>query len=133
MLLKSFWPMSTVIASKVQNIAQKMRSVVALSTEEFLGQCTACPSCHEGDVHRPWLRLLSHLCLYLQLLWRYNNEAIHLRVQHHITAEKGMEAHTVFVQDIPGIPSGTFVNRIETRALMFLPAFVKVRHCKAAS
>lgn len=63
----------------------------------------------------------------VQLLWRFNNEAIHLRVQHHITAQKGMEAHTVFVRDIPGIPSGTIINRIETRALRYLPGFIQVR------
>lgn len=69
---------------------------------------------------------MCHL-LPVQLLWRFNNEAIHLRVQHHITAQKGMEAHTVFVRDIPGIPSGTIINRIETRALRYLPGFIQVR------
>ncbi|KAK9861196.1 hypothetical protein WJX84_002371 [Apatococcus fuscideae] len=79
---------------------------------------------------RTWIHVLSTWVItfiVLRLLWRFNKEAIHLRVQHHITAEKGREAHTVFVQDIPGIPSGTFVNRIETRALKFLPGFVRKR------
>ena len=62
----------------------------------------------------------------VQLLWRFNKEATHLRVQHHITCEKGLQAHTVFVRDIPGIQSGTIVDRIDSYALRWLPGFIKV-------
>lgn len=62
-----------------------------------------------------------------QLLWRYNREAVALRIAFFMSAESGGVAHTVLVRDVPGLPCGTVAARIEDTALRFLPRFVKKR------
>ena len=63
----------------------------------------------------------------LQLLWRYNKEAVALRIAFFTSARPGGVAHTVLVRDIPGLELGTLPNRIEDTALRFLPRFIKRR------
>lgn len=67
------------------------------------------------------------LCCGAQLLWRYNREAVALRIAFFMSAESGGVAHTVLVRDVPGLPYGTVAARIEDTALRFLPRFVKKR------
>ena len=63
----------------------------------------------------------------VQLLWRYNKEAVALRIAFFTSARPGGVAHTVLVRDIPGLELGTLPNRIEDTALRFLPRFIKRR------
>ena len=63
----------------------------------------------------------------VQLLWRYNKEAVALRIAFFTSARPGKVAHTVLVRDIPGLELGTLPNRIEDTALRFLPRFIKRR------
>ena len=63
----------------------------------------------------------------LQLLWRYNKEAVALRIAFFTSARPGGVAHTVLVRDIPGLGYGTLPNRLEDTALRFLPRFIKRR------
>ena len=63
----------------------------------------------------------------MQLLWRYNKEAVALRIAFFTSARPGGVAHTVLVRDIPGLELGTLPNRIEDTALRFLPRFIKRR------
>jgi len=63
----------------------------------------------------------------LQLLWRYNKEAVALRIAFFTSARPGGAAHTVLVRDIPGLDYGTLPNRLEDTALRFLPRFIKRR------
>lgn len=62
-----------------------------------------------------------------QLLWRYNKEAVALRIAFFTSARLGGVAHTVLVRDIPGLDYGTLPNRVEDTALRFLPRFIKRR------
>ena len=43
----------------------------------------------------------------LQLLWRYNREAVALRIQYLMTAKMGQESHTVLVRMVSdlGLPT----------------------------
>ncbi len=52
----------------------------------------------------------------LQLLWKYAKKSVALRVRYFTTLPKGEASHTALVQDIPGIPFGTQVNRVESVA-----------------
>jgi hypothetical protein len=61
------------------------------------------------------------------MLWRYNKEAVALRIAFFTSARPGGEAHTVLVRDIPGLPYGTIAARIEDTVLRFLPKFIKRR------
>ena len=61
------------------------------------------------------------------MLWRYNKEAVALRIAFFTSARAGGEAHTVLVRDIPGLPYGTLAARIEDTVLRFLPRFIKRR------
>lgn len=63
----------------------------------------------------------------MQLLWRYNREAVALRISYLNSARPGGEAHTVLVTDIPGIEYGTLAHRIEQTVLRMLPQFIKRR------
>ena len=63
----------------------------------------------------------------LQLLWRYNKEAVALRIAFFTSARPGGVAHTVLVRDIPGLEFGTLPARLEDTALRFLPRFIKRR------
>jgi hypothetical protein len=63
----------------------------------------------------------------LQLLWRYNKEAVALRIAFFTSARPGGVAHTVLVRDIPGLDFGTLPARLEDTALRFLPRFIKRR------
>jgi hypothetical protein len=42
----------------------------------------------------------------VQMLWRAQKSAVHWRIRHLSTTLKGAEAHTVLVQEIPGIAYG---------------------------
>ena len=64
-------------------------------------------------------------CVLVQLLWRYNREAVTMRIQFLTEADRRVEACTVLVRDIPGIYYGTVADRIERTALRFLPSIVK--------
>ena len=61
------------------------------------------------------------------MLWRYNKEAVALRIAFFTSARSGGEAHTVLVRDVPGLPYGTLAARIEDTVLRFLPRFIKRR------
>ena len=69
----------------------------------------------------------------LQLLWRFNKEAVALRIQYLMKTKEGAESHTVLVTDIPVLEFGTIPHRIETTFFRYLPVRIKVRHpaCKA--
>ena len=69
----------------------------------------------------------------VQLLWRYNKEAVALRIAFFTSARPGGVAHTVLVRDIPGLDFGTLPRRLEDTALRFLPRFVKRRLVVRAS
>ena len=71
----------------------------------------------------PWPRPAgeapSHLPA-LQLLWTYAKKSVALRVRYFTTLPKGVASHTALVQDIPGIPFGTQVQRAESLAPGFI-------------
>ena len=77
---------------------------------------------------------LSH-CSCLQLLWRFNKEAVALRIQYLMKTKEGAESHTVLVTDIPVLEFGTIPHRIETTVFRYLPVRVKVGRtaCTACS
>lgn len=58
------------------------------------------------------------------MLWRYNAEAVALRIRFLTHAKHGAESHTVMVRDIPGIEYGTILQRLDA-VLWFLPNFLK--------
>ena len=55
-----------------------------------------------------------------QLLWKYAKKSVALRVRYFTTLPKGVASHTVLVQDIPGVPFGTQVQRVESVAPKFI-------------
>ena len=69
----------------------------------------------------------------VQLLWRYNREAVALRIAYLNSARPGGEAHTVLITDIPGVEYGTLAHRIEQTVLRMLPKFLKRRITVRAS
>lgn len=71
-------------------------------------------------------QLLLQPCLVLQLLWRFNREAVALRIQYLMHTKPGAESHTVFVTDIPLLDFGTIPHRIETTVFRYLPVRIKV-------
>ncbi|KAK9919147.1 hypothetical protein WJX75_009706 [Coccomyxa subellipsoidea] len=89
-----------------------------------------------GGDQRLWVHLLSAWVIswfVWRLLWRYNREAVALRIAFFMSAEAGGVAHTVLVRDVPGLPYGTVAARIEDTALRFLPHFVKKRLVRGAT
>ena len=56
----------------------------------------------------------------MQLLWKYAKKSVALRVRYFTTLPKGVASHTVLVQDIPGVPFGTQVQRVESVAPKFI-------------
>ncbi|KAK9843537.1 hypothetical protein WJX81_008012 [Elliptochloris bilobata] len=68
-----------------------------------------------------------------RLLWRYNREAVALRIAYLNSARPGGEAHTVLTTDIPGVEYGTLAHRIEQTVLRVLPKFLKRRITRAAA
>eukprot|EP00887_Chlorella_sp_A99_P001230 scaffold14.g1230.t1 len=68
----------------------------------------------------------------LRLLWRYNKRALHLRIQHLLSAPPGAQSHTVLLSDIPGVEYGTLLHRCDNTLLRFLPKSVKRRLAGAA-
>lgn len=64
--------------------------------------------------------------LTLQLLWRFNKEAVALRIQYLMKTKEGAESHTVLVTDIPVLEFGTIPHRIETTFFRYLPVRIKV-------
>ena len=64
----------------------------------------------------------------MQLLWRFNKEAVALRIQYLMNTKEGAESHTVLVTDIPVLEYGTIPHRIETTVFRYLPLRVKVVH-----
>jgi hypothetical protein len=63
----------------------------------------------------------------LQLLWRYNKEAVALRIAFFMTDRPGGVTNAALITDIPGLPYGMLPDRIENTALRFLPKFIKRR------
>ena len=57
---------------------------------------------------------------YVQLLWSYAKKSVALRVRYFQTLPKGVESHTVLVQDIPGMYFGTQVQRAASVAPKFI-------------
>eukprot|EP00884_Botryococcus_braunii_P010053 jgi/Botrbrau1/19049/Bobra.0100s0073.2 len=55
-----------------------------------------------------------------RLLWRYSQEAVHLRIRYLTHVKKGAESHSIVVFDIPGLYAGTVRERLEDLAF-FLP------------
>ncbi len=62
----------------------------------------------------------------MQLLWRFNKEAVALRIQYLMKTKEGAESHTVLVTDIPVLEFGTIPHRIETTVFRYLPVRIKV-------
>jgi len=74
------------------------------------------------------------LLVLLQLMWRFNQEAVALRIQYLMNTKEGAESHTVLVTDIPVLEFGTIPHRIETTVFRYLPVRIKVRsHIQLAS
>ena len=63
--------------------------------------------------------------LFLQLLRRYNQEMVSLRIQFLTRPERSAESRTILVRDIPGVYYGSLADRVERTALRFLPAVIK--------
>jgi hypothetical protein len=63
----------------------------------------------------------------VQLLWRYNKEAVALRIQYLTHTPMGAESHTVMALDIPGVAYGTYLDRLDKTAFRFLPRRMKVQ------
>ena len=63
-----------------------------------------------------------------QLLWRYSREAVQMRLRY-LQTEQGTEAYTVLLQDIPGIPYGTPLHRLDATVRCVGPA-VSVRNSR---
>ena len=74
-----------------------------------------------------WRCFESAACRCAQLLWRYNKEAVALRIAFFTSARPGGATHTVLMRDVPGLPYGTIAARIEDTLLRFLPGFIKRR------
>lgn len=60
-------------------------------------------------------------------MWRFNQEAVALRIQYLMNTKEGSESHTVLVTDIPVLEFGTIPHRIETTVFRYLPVRIKVR------
>jgi hypothetical protein len=60
-------------------------------------------------------------------MWRFNQEAVALRIQYLMNTKEGAESHTVLVTDIPVLEYGTIPHRIETTVFRYLPVRIKVR------
>ena len=60
-------------------------------------------------------------------MWRFNQEAVALRIQYLMSTKEGAESHTVLVTDIPVLEFGTIPHRIETTVFRYLPVRIKVR------
>lgn len=60
-------------------------------------------------------------------MWRFNQEAVALRIQYLMNTKEGAESHTVLVTDIPVLEFGTIPHRIETTVFRYLPVRIKVR------
>lgn len=52
----------------------------------------------------------------LQLLWRYNREAVALRIQYLMTAKMGQESHTVLVRMVSDLGSPPML-RLQTSTI----------------
>ena len=70
-----------------------------------------------------------HWTFVVQLLWSYAKKSVALRIQYFRTLPKGVESHTVLVQDIPGVAFGTIIQRIESAA----PKFIADKVCHQSS
>lgn len=58
-------------------------------------------------------------------LWKYNKEALRLRIFYLLNQPAGAESHTVLVQDVPGIAYGTILNRADGTLLKVVPKSIK--------
>ncbi|KAL3134039.1 hypothetical protein ABBQ32_008471 [Trebouxia sp. C0010 RCD-2024] len=88
---------------------------------------TAMTNLAVGD-KRLWVHLISVYVIswYIyKLLWRFNKEAVALRIQYLMKTKEGAESHTVLVTDIPVLEFGTIPHRIETTFFRYLPVRIK--------
>jgi hypothetical protein len=58
-------------------------------------------------------------------LWKYNKEALRLRIFYLLNQPAGAESHTVLLQDVPGVAYGTIPNRADGTLLKIIPKSVK--------
>uniref|UniRef100_A0AAD5H1R9 ERD4-related membrane protein n=1 Tax=Chlorella ohadii TaxID=2649997 RepID=A0AAD5H1R9_9CHLO len=58
-------------------------------------------------------------------LWKYNKEALRLRIFHLLNQPAGAESHTVLLQDVPGVAYGTIPNRADGTLLKIIPKSIK--------
>jgi hypothetical protein len=61
---------------------------------------------------RPLAGLLAAVFLMLQLLWYFSRAATELRFQFLAEQPIGGPSHAILLTDIPGVPSGTFVDKL---------------------
>ena len=110
--------------AKVQVVLPQLSMIAAATTSMPTVFSACCLAAHN----------LSH-CSYLQLLWRFNKEAVALRIQYLMKTKEGAESHTVLVTDIPVLEFGTIPHRIETTVFRYLPVRIKVGRtaCTACS
>lgn len=58
-------------------------------------------------------------------LWKYNKEALRLRIFYLLNQPPGAESHTILCQDVPGVAWGTIPNRADGTLLKIIPKSVK--------
>lgn len=58
-------------------------------------------------------------------LWKYNKEALRLRIFYLLNQPAGAESHTVLLQDVPGVAYGTIPNRADGTLLKIIPKSIK--------
>ncbi|KAL0039508.1 hypothetical protein WJX77_000232 [Trebouxia sp. C0004] len=88
---------------------------------------TAMTNLSNGD-KRFWVHLISTYVIswyVYKLMWRFNQEAVALRIQYLMNTKEGAESHTVLVTDIPVLEFGTIPHRIETTVFRYLPVRIK--------
>lgn len=83
----------------------------------------------EEKSDRLWVHLIAvYLVTFitLHLLHRYHEAAVRLRIEYLSSTKKGMNSHTIFITDIPGIRFGLFLDRLmQSWLFKFFPGSVK--------
>ena len=95
----------------------------------FRRACLFSWRCMRSFHHKPcrlWSQRFRASLSASQLLWTYAKKSVALRVRYFTTLPKGVASHTALVQDIPGVPFGTQVQRVESVAPKFIAS--KARH-----